>query len=202
MRIRRLSASAEHNKHSQPTGHYKPAKLQKNRRKLHCRPPSRQYEQNIKSWKPLLHAYPRIRPTIAMSEPPAATPHSWKGPPMNDAAPFVGLDGHTRSKGAASRPREGASPESRGGGRPGQHMLEEEALTFRLEAELGPAAEPARQALRRARALHPCRRQPDVRTHRAEVELRLPAGRPPATARPSGTRSAAGATPTWRRGGF
>lgn len=65
-----------------------------------------------------------------------------------------------------------------GGGRPGQHMLEEEALAFRLEAELGPAAEPARQALRRARAPHPCRRQPDVRVHRAEVELRLPAGRP------------------------
>lgn len=66
-----------------------------------------------------------------MSEPPAATPHSWKRPPTNDAAPFVGLE-----------------------------------------------ATPARQALRRARAPHPCRRRPDVRAHRAEVELRLPAGRP------------------------
>lgn len=64
------------------------------------------------------------------------------------------------------------------GERPGQRILEEEAPAFRLEAERGPAAEPARQALRRARAPHPCRRRPDVRAHRAEVELRLSAGRP------------------------
>ena len=65
------------------------------------------------------------------------------------------------------------------GERPGQRVLEEEAPAFRLEVEQGPAADPARQALRRARAPHPCRRRPDVRAHRAEVELRLPAGQPP-----------------------
>ena len=58
---------------------------------------SRRYEQDIKSWKPLLHAYPRIRPTIVVSKPPAATPHSWKGLPMNNATTFVGLDVHARS---------------------------------------------------------------------------------------------------------
>ena len=57
----------------------------------------RRYEQDIKSWKPLLHAYPRIRPTIVVSKPPAATPHSWKGLPMNNATTFVGLDVHARS---------------------------------------------------------------------------------------------------------
>ena len=42
-------------------------------------------------------AYPRIRPTLEMSEPPAATPHSWKGLPMSNAATFAGLDVHARS---------------------------------------------------------------------------------------------------------
>lgn len=58
---------------------------------------ARRYEQDIKSWKPLLHAYPRIRPTIEVSKPPAATPHSWKGLPMSNATTFVGLDVHARS---------------------------------------------------------------------------------------------------------
>ena len=49
------------------------------------------------SWKPLLHAYSRIRPTIEVSKPPAATPHSWKGLPMSNATTFVGLDVHARS---------------------------------------------------------------------------------------------------------
>ena len=39
----------------------------------------RRYEQDIKSWKPLLHAYPQIRPTIVVPKPTVAAPHSWKG---------------------------------------------------------------------------------------------------------------------------
>ena len=42
-------------------------------------------------------AYPRIRPTLEMSEPPAATPHSWKRLPMGNATTFAGLDVHARS---------------------------------------------------------------------------------------------------------
>ena len=32
-----------------------------------------------------------------VSKPPTATPHSWKGLPMNNATTFVGLDVHARS---------------------------------------------------------------------------------------------------------
>lgn len=52
------------------------------------------------------------------------------------------------------------------------------APAFWLKAKRGPAAEPTRQALRRARAPRPCRKRPDVRAHRTEAELRLPVGRP------------------------
>lgn len=56
----------------------------------------------------LLHAYPRIRPTIAVSKPPAATPHPWKGLPMNNATSFVGPDVHARSiKACAFAPETG-----------------------------------------------------------------------------------------------
>ena len=72
---------------------------------------ARRYEQDMKSRKPLLHAYPRIRPTIEVSKPPAATPHSWKGLPMSNATTFVGLDVHARSIKASrrARPQDGLS---------------------------------------------------------------------------------------------
>ena len=39
----------------------------------------RRYEQDLKSWKPLLHTYPRIKPTMSyVRQPLAATPQSWK----------------------------------------------------------------------------------------------------------------------------
>lgn len=40
---------------------------------------ARRYEQDMKSRKTLLHAYPRIRLTIMAFKQPAPTPHSWKG---------------------------------------------------------------------------------------------------------------------------
>lgn len=66
---------------------------------------ARRYEQGMKSRKPLLHAYPRIRPTIMAFKQPAPTPHSWKGHSMNNANTFTGLDVHARSIKASRQPR-------------------------------------------------------------------------------------------------
>ena len=65
----------------------------------------------MKNRKPLLHAYPRIRPTRMTSKQPAATPHSWKGHPLNNATTFVGLNVHARSIKASrrTRPQDGSS---------------------------------------------------------------------------------------------
>ena len=73
--------------------------------------------------EPLLHAYPRIRPTIEVSKPLAATPHSWKGLPMSNATTFVGLDAHARSvKACAFVPETGETiKESLGGMSPLQY---------------------------------------------------------------------------------
>ena len=81
----------------------------------------RRYEQDIKSWKPLLHAYPRIRPTIEVSKPPAVTPHSWKGLPMGNATTFVGPDVHARSvKACAFIPETGETIRKSFGYEPGE----------------------------------------------------------------------------------
>ena len=71
------------------------------------------HEQDMKSRKPFLHAYPRIRPTIMASKQPETTPHSWKRCPMNNATTFVGLDVHTRSIKARSQPRPQDGPPRR-----------------------------------------------------------------------------------------
>ena len=82
---------------------------------------NRRYEQDRKSWKPLLHAYSRIRPTIEVSKPPAATPHSWKGLPMINATTFVGLDVHARSvKACAFVPETGETARKSFGYEPGE----------------------------------------------------------------------------------
>ena len=57
----------------------------------------RQYEQDIKSWKPLLYAYPRIRSTIVASKPTTAIPHSWKGSRYEQCYHIHKIDVHTRS---------------------------------------------------------------------------------------------------------
>ena len=87
-----------------------------------------------KSWKPLLHAYPRIRPTIEASKPPAATPHSWKG--LRDEQCY-----HFRRARRARQVGEGLRVRP-GNGRDRQEILRARAGRDRL---LGRVAAPARQ---------------------------------------------------------
>ena len=70
---------------------------------------------------------------MEVSEPPAATPHSWKGLPMSNATTFVGLDVHARPvKACAFVPETGETIRKSFGYEPGEIALSTGELTEQL----------------------------------------------------------------------